>query len=138
MTLEELARTLPNGFHDAEFRTVLLDYGRRRVLIDVSVWIGDMDAKFAPREGYRDGELVIDGLHFVVIEPPDPRYPFAENTSLCVAGCSPPSKSDFASVSALPAGCFASRFFVNEWNSFIHVAARGANLTWKGAAYDRG
>jgi len=33
----------------------------------------------------------------------------------------------------VPAGGFAGRFFVTEWNAFIHFAALDARLTWLGA-----
>jgi hypothetical protein len=32
----------------------------------------------------------------------------------------------------VPAGGFAGRFFVTEWNGFIHFAALEARLTWLG------
>jgi hypothetical protein len=31
----------------------------------------------------------------------------------------------------LPEGSFAYWFFVNNWNSFIHVAAMDAQFEWK-------
>ena len=138
VTLEELAQTLPNGFHDAEVKAIAIDYVGRRVVFDVSVWVGDMEAKAAPREGYRDGEVVIEGLRFIVVEPPDPRYPFGREAPVRVSGCERVSASEMPVVSAVPVGCFVSRFFVVDWNSFIYVAGVGAELTWASDAYDRG
>ena len=43
MTLNEVAETLPNGFHDAELRRIELDYDLRSCRIQVDVWVGDMD-----------------------------------------------------------------------------------------------
>ena len=31
----------------------------------------------------------------------------------------------------LPEGAFAYWFFIKEWNAFIHVAARGAEMEWR-------
>jgi hypothetical protein len=135
VTLEELAATLPNGFHDAEFKRLAADYRDRRVSIDVAVWIGDMDENFAPTECYRDGELVIEGLQFLVIEPPDQRYPYAREHALRVdLGMPEPGRPKLPKP---PNDCFLSSFFVNEWNAFIWISGRAANLTWTGAAYDR-
>ena len=38
---------------------------------------------------------------------------------------------------AIPTDCFASGFFVSDWNSFIYVAGRHAGLEWRGEPYDR-
>ena len=62
LTVEDLSRTLPNGFHDAEFRTILLDYTARRAVIELSLWMGDMEGPKASRETYRDAELAIESL----------------------------------------------------------------------------
>jgi hypothetical protein len=137
VTLEELAQTLPNGLHDAEFQSIFVDYARRQVVVSVSVWVGDMDEGLAPREGYRDGELLFEGLQFIAIEPPDARYPFAEGSSVCVDLYDAPLKSPPDAVSRVPADCFAAKVFVREWNSSIYIAARSAKLSWKGETYDR-
>ena len=57
MTLDELARTLPNGFHDAEVSTATLDYARGEARLILDVWIGDMEAPAKERETYRLAEL---------------------------------------------------------------------------------
>ena len=68
MTFEELARTLPNGFHDAELWRFEMDYGRRRLQFDLDLWIGDDGA--GARELYRPARVTLDQVAFLVIEPP--------------------------------------------------------------------
>jgi hypothetical protein len=52
VTLEELENTLPNGLHDAEVRRITVDYERRKVTLEVAVWVGDMDEPAERREAY--------------------------------------------------------------------------------------
>jgi hypothetical protein len=40
MTLDELAVSLPNGFHDAELKTLALDYERREARLVLDLWSG--------------------------------------------------------------------------------------------------
>ena len=137
MTLRDLEAGLPNGFHDSEIKSVFIDYESRALKIELAVWLGDMTERDAGREAYRDGELALEGIQFVSIEPPDPRYPFGKNTRLWVDLCDGPSKKDVPAVDAVPKDCFVSGFFVVDWNSFIYVAAREARLNWTGDVYDR-
>lgn len=105
MTLEELAHGLPNGFHDSEFKTVLVDYDHRRITIEVSVWVATEDGA---RELYRDGTLSITGLQLLTVEPPDPRYEFSDNRRLWVDLVDGPTQSQVPAISAIPSDCFAS------------------------------
>ena len=73
MTLDELAATLPNGFHDSEVNGLRIDYIRREVTIDLVVWVDDhLSDDPGDRESYRPGSLTLSGLHFCCIEPPSP------------------------------------------------------------------
>ena len=134
MTLEELDRILPNGFHDSEIKSIAIDYAESHVTIDISIWIATESTEI---ERYRDATLSITGLQFLTIEPPDPRYKFAANRRLRVDLAPGSSGQPLPAASAIPADCFAARFFVADWNSFIHVAARDTSLAWAGEAFDR-
>jgi hypothetical protein len=81
--------------------------------------------------------MTIEGLQFVSIEPPDPRCQYVGRLQN-VLFCASPGQDDSRSVTEVPAGCFVSGFFVNNWNSRIWVAGRDATLTWAGDAYERG
>lgn len=41
MTFQEIAASLPNGFHDAELQRFDIDYVQRRMQFDLVVWIGE-------------------------------------------------------------------------------------------------
>src|SRR5579864_1916630 len=86
MTLEELENTLPNGLHDADVHRIAIDYAERRVTFDLAVWVGNLDDPPERREAYQIGRIEISGLLFIVMEPPDPKYPFSK-PSITIDGC---------------------------------------------------
>jgi hypothetical protein len=131
MTLLEIEQSLPNGLHDAEVHKITIDYEHLRVNIDLAVWVGDMNDPPERREAYKEGQLEISGLLFMAMEAPDSTYPFQGNPELIVDGCDSTTLVDRKLLSALPADAFVRSFFVKEWNSFIHIAAKEAALAWK-------
>ena len=67
MTLEEIDASLPNGFHDAEIKSIHADCTKRRVTIELSIWLGEgPDNTEVPQEAYRLAEVMVDGLQFLV------------------------------------------------------------------------
>jgi hypothetical protein len=129
VTLDELSRSLPNGLHDAEIFNVALDYVARTARLGLNVWIGRMDAPAGPeREKHRRGEIELTGLLSCAIDLPDfgLHYGhFADPGPVTTGGV-----SSVESPSPIPQGAFEAKLFIDEWNSFIHVAATGASLTW--------
>jgi hypothetical protein len=131
MTLLEIEQSLPNGLHDAEMRKITVDYEHLRATIDLAVWVGDMDDPPERREAYKEGQLEISGLLFLTTEAPDPAYPFRDNPELIIDGCDSIKLIDKKLLSTIPVHAFVRSFFVKEWNSFIHIAAKEAALVWK-------
>ena len=135
MTLEELADTLPNGFHDAQVTSVGIDYVKREARLLIDLWVGELSTDNEElREAYRKGELKLSGLLYWVIEPPDANYPYGESKQLWVDAGALESASFKPSVKLpepLPARAFASWIFVQGWNSFMYLAAMDASLEWK-------
>jgi hypothetical protein len=129
MTLEELENTLPNGLHDAEIQRMAVDYEKRKVTLELAVWVGNMDDPPERREAYKSGRIDISGLLFLVMEPPDAKYPF-KTCDLTVDGCDMSKNLDSELLRSLPADSFFRSLWVNEWNAFIHIAATSADLTW--------
>ena len=129
MTLEELENALPNGLHDAEVQRIAVDYQERKVTLEVAVWVGNMDDPPERREAYRKGRIEISGLLFLVIEPPDPRYPF-KTSDLRIDGCDMSKNLDPELLKSLSGDAFFRSLWVNEWNAFIHIAARDAAIAW--------
>jgi len=136
--LVEIENSLPNGFHDAFLESVEVDYVSKRAQIKLRLCIGDPDASAEnEREAYRGANLELLGLVYLVIEGPDSRSKYAETEGLWIDGGEVKSDSAPATpvpIEQLPSGAFAYWFFVRDWNSFIHVAARDARLQWSSEA----
>jgi len=130
MTLEELENTLPNGLHDAEVQRLDVDYAQRKVTFELAVWVGDMGDPPEKREAYKSGRLEITGLIFLVMEPPDPRYPFRISSKLTIDGTDARKSLDVELLATLPADSFFRSLWVNQWNACLHVAAKHAEMTW--------
>jgi hypothetical protein len=134
MTFEDLDRELPNGFHDARLRRIEIDYAERTATLDVSFWVGDIDGP--NREEYRDGVLRVRDLCYYSIEPPDPAYPFLRHKSAVDVAGYPEDPEKFPALNGLlpvlPKDITCYRFFVHDWNSFIHIAAEDVQLSWAG------
>ena len=133
MTLDQLESTLPNGLHDAELTRIIVDYERRQMSFELAVWVGDIDAPPDRREAYRNGRVDISGLLFLVIEPPDPKYPF-KSSDLTIDGCDTRMNLNSELLDSVPPDAFFRSFWVNQWNAFIHVAAKDAQMSWMNEA----
>ena len=80
MTLTNLINTLPNGFHDAIMKSVMLDYQKHEARIEFMIWVGDLEAKDEEiREAHEEADLILKGLSAWIIEPPDSYYKPSEN-----------------------------------------------------------
>jgi hypothetical protein len=143
MTLEELAHTLPSGFHDSALKGLSIDYERRTLQLNVSLKVGDPDGPREQRDDIRDAEVEIYGVVFFVIDPPcpDPAYDFVSAGEVWIGdGCETRSIPKFTEginaklLNAVPEGAFVQSFFVHDWNSFVHVAARDCAIKWLGVA----
>jgi hypothetical protein len=132
VTLEEVESTLPNGLHDAELQNILMSYKERKLTVDLSIWVGDIDDSPERREAYRAAKLVVSDVLLLVMEPPDPKYPFMDTAQLTVDGCDMRKNLGNALLQSLPNDAFVRSFWVTEWNAFIHIAAKGAEIIWQG------
>jgi hypothetical protein len=127
--IDELAAELPNGFHDCVLRTYASLPAERRAEFILDVWLGDLHSTLtSERERRRPARLELVGLAYLVVDKPDPRYLVTDERPLHVDTCAADDNPELARL--VPAGGFACRLFVTEWNAFIHFAAVDANLTW--------
>ena len=135
MQFKEVEDSLPNGFHDAVVQTVTMDYVSRKAVIKMQLWVGDLDAATEiEREAHKAAELHLSDVLYFVIDAPDPKYKFAERRELRIDAGGADEESAPAPpipLAQLPAGASAHWFFVNDWNSFIHIAAMDAQLEWR-------
>lgn len=131
MNITELESTRNVTFHDADLRSLTVDYVAQKAVLVLDVWIGWMSdpatASYEERERRRPGRLELTGLQYLVVEPPDPTYPYT-NASIEIDPCD--ADEALSSRYPEPAGVFSGRFFVSAWNSFIHYAAADAELVW--------
>ena len=130
MTLDELALSLPNGFHDAELEVVTIDCTKREARLTLDVWIGDDDE----REAYRRAELTLTGLLYWVSEPAasgDP-YGVPGAVTIDVGPLEQLHSANCPKLPQTPASAFSNWVFVNDWNAFIYVAAENSSLKWIG------
>src|SRR3977135_1667872 len=115
MTFEEVAASLPNGFHDAELQRFEMDYVHRTLRFDLIVWIGDMmDSR--RRELYRPAHLTLDDVALVVIDAPDVKYPSINAGALRIdAGEGQPPQSS-STLPVAPAGTRTTWMYLGELN----------------------
>jgi len=133
MTLDELYKNLPNGLHDAIVHSITVDYSKRQARFNLSVWVGDLDSKDEDaREAYRDGELILYDIGYYIVEAPDPSYLYYGTDNITIDTGNVKSLTMPPAVKLPPAqeGMFVNWIYVNEWNSFIYVASRSAELHW--------
>lgn len=138
MTLAELERTLPNGFHDAILYGLSVDYKDQEITLDIELSFAAPDD---PPElpGYRRAKIRISGVKIFAIDPPDsrPQYGTLSGDELPMSGFVTASDEHWSSrigsqliEAAGPDAPFYS-FFVSRWNSCIHIAATDATCTWQ-------
>jgi hypothetical protein len=136
MTLDELDSLLPNGFHDMYIGSLELDYSTKTIKLNVDLLVGWPEDSESERNQYQKAIVTITGLCFCSIDPPYPGYPLSPNGSpICVGG--DPAKADHLPslpdlLPNFPEGVWCYRFFVHDWNAFIHIAARDAEVAWMG------
>ena len=134
MNIKELDDSLPNGFHDAMLESFSVNYGSGSAVLKLQILVGDPESSVEPeREAYRAAEVHLSGICYFVIEAPDQKLIGTTSKVLWIdggsydAGSAPPCPVPLA---ALPQDISTYWFYVREWNSFIHVAVRDANIQW--------
>jgi hypothetical protein len=129
MNLDEIEEGLPNGLHDSRMHAYSSVADERRAEFVLDVWVGDLHSTVpAERERHRRARLDLLGLGYLIVEEPDPRYRPFEKSPVQIDSCAADEDADRSR--RVPDGGFAGRFFITEWNSFIHFAATEARLTW--------
>lgn len=133
MTIEDIECSLPNGFHDASLKSISLDYAQHRAELDIYVDISNPDAiDEDTTEAYRSGKLVLLGLLFCIIEPPDLQSADLNADGLWItsSGTVEPGEMPKDFLTLLPTGAFGHRFFINNWNAYMYIAAMEARFVW--------
>ncbi|MBI2413957.1 MAG: hypothetical protein HYV24_12205 [Deltaproteobacteria bacterium] len=133
MTIEQIERGLPNGFHDAKLKRIDIDYEKREAKLDLQASIGNPESEDEKlRDTYRSCRLILSGFIFCIIEPPDTRYQYKEVSLLWItdSGSVSPAMILTKFPYQLQKGAFVHYFFVNDWNAFIYLSAMDARFEW--------
>jgi len=113
---------------------VTINFASNSAELGLELWVGDLHAEAEEEvEVYRRAKLCLADLVYFVIDPPGPGYAPPLGGMLWIdAGDATDESNPRAPrpLSELPNGTFAYWFWVGPWNSFIHVAAKGASLEW--------
>lgn len=137
-SLRQIEDQLPNGFHDAVLQSISLDLLSNTASLRMQLLVGETDATSEEaREAYRTATLTLEGLVYFVIDSPDSLGRPLSAEGVRIDGGDATDRTNPrapAPRTSLPPGTFAHWFFVHEWNSFIHIAARQASLQWLDAA----
>lgn len=132
MTFEELDQRFPNGFDDAEITSLTVDYQGRVVKIQLNLRCNLPDS--SNRDEYTRAVLTVREFYYFSIEPPDADHLFYPGRSKITFDGLPEDPHTFPLFghlkSKLPVGAFCCRFYVHDWNSFIHMAATDAEFSW--------
>jgi hypothetical protein len=131
VTFEELDQRFPNGFDDAEITAMAIDYSKRQAILELNLRQNSPDSP--DRDVYTHAQVRVIDFYYLSIEPPDSDHLFpGKREKITVDGFpeDPNHFEPFANIKPkLPDGAFHCRFFVHDWNSFIHVAARDAEFS---------
>ena len=132
MTLSELESELPNGFHDAFIHDLRIDFVNGAATLLVALDFGGLDD--SDQEDYRVGKLQIRGLCYCAIDPPDARWPWnrAGNRLGVYEDTGNPEqrRTSKALSETLPPGISAYQFYVDDYNSFLDIAAKDVHISW--------
>ncbi len=133
MNISDIEASLPWGLHDAYLEAIEIDWPNARLTVTVRVMMSenqDMDQR---------ARIVLSGLVFCTFDPPEidatHGYEPTPAGGLWVDTGDGAANADAKRrLPAVPKGSFLNWFFVRQWNSFIHVCARDAELVWIEAA----
>lgn len=131
MTFEELDAMYPNGFDDAYIEGLCLNYQNRTAELRLNLRGNAPDSPNCNE--YRRALLTLRDFAYFVIEPPDADHLGYPVRSVQVNGYSEDANNFplFESLRPkLAPGWFCCRLYVHDWNSFVHVAAADAQLSW--------
>lgn len=135
----DISDLLGMWFHDVNISRIAIDYVKKQVELEFSIPVGFWNSpnRFGITDGEVKGTLVLTGLLYLVIDPPDngPCNLDYEGIEITYDGSATTESStekslvDIAGLPRdLPEEAFIHWFWVNDWNSNIYVAAMGLHF----------
>lgn len=133
MYINNIALSLPNGFHDAVLRSIMVDYDQACAAFTLSIWVGTIEGE--RRQGtvdYREGVLCLDKLRFFAVDSTDFLLRNKKNKEILIDGGTyndlPNQQQVLLPVVAQTKSFYW--FFVSAFNSFIYVDALDATFQY--------
>lgn len=88
-------------------------------------------------ELYRPATVNLTGMHFWIVEPPDPNYPGDDAWLIIDTGkVSALKRTPAVHLPVVPQTAFVNWIYVQQWNAFMYVAAEAADHRWTGPEED--
>jgi len=131
MTLEEIEKSLPNGFHDAQLRSITHNYDLATLIIHVGILTGLPEDPISLHSAYRDASISFSDVFLCSIEPPDNERIVGVRGSVWFqfwrteSGTLSPKLSD-----RFPTGALSYTLYIHEWESSIHIVAGDVSFSW--------
>ncbi|HEV2522922.1 MAG TPA: hypothetical protein VGT24_11120 [Candidatus Acidoferrales bacterium] len=118
------------------FSAACVDYGKRTVTLLLNLRGNSPDSP--DRDVYSRAVLKARGIFYISVEPPDADHLFGPEPEKITVDGLPEDPQEFPLFGhlkpKLPVGAFCCRFFVHDWNSFIHIGAADAEFSWASTA----
>jgi hypothetical protein len=127
VTFEELDQRFPNGFVDAELLGLTVDYQCRTARMELSLRTNPPDSPDCNE--YHRAVLSLNDFYYFVIEAPSADHLWYPQRAVQIDALAEDAGtfSLFDELKRKLSGdIFCCRFFVHDWNSFIHMAAKEA------------
>jgi hypothetical protein len=123
------------SFHDALLLSLQINYGRRELVSDWQLCVGNPEAPAEmDRERTRRGRLRLSGLLFWVVEPLEPHRQILDGTTPWLTSDGPLLDAGTALSKTLsedvPPGAIAWYLYFSNWNAFVYCCAESGAFEW--------
>jgi hypothetical protein len=126
-TLTQIEDDLPWGLHDAYLESLTLDWPAARLDLVVRLMMTER------QDRDQRARITVRGLVYCVIDPPASTGaldPSSEGLWIDAGAGVAANAAVAARLPSTPEGCFVHWLFVHDWNAFVHLCARDAELAW--------
>jgi hypothetical protein len=111
-----------------------MDYVQARLLLRVQVWVGLLEEPHPNCDRYRLANIVFEGVQFLSIEFPQAGSAFQHPGNIWFSyERTPPEVIPAALANALPPETQSYSLFIQDWLSYIHIAASDVSFSWSDA-----
>lgn len=133
MYISNIALSLPNGFHDAILRSIMVDYDQACAIFTLAIWVGTIEEE--RRRGavaYRGGLLHLNSLRFFSVDPTVFLSRNTQKKDILLDGGTyddlPKQQQDLLPVIVQEKSFYW--FYITTLNSFIYIDALEAKFTY--------